>query len=389
MLKRFDARLRWLTALCTCASVFLLGVERAYADEASGKWSGELEAHGNYYWENSTEVWVPTGRVSLEAPNGVRMNVSYLADVIASASVAQTGSDSDAVHIEVRQGVGTGVGKAFALGENELDLSVSAIHSWESDYISWLGGVRAGYLFNQKNTGLSLAITGVHDTIYMNQGPTARNFVGNLDGVTFNFGFSQILSPTLTFAAGYQLVYLTGYLGNPYRVPKTGPGRLPNPESPPETRLRHNLEALASWYVPMSRTTVQGFLRYYTDSWELHALTPELRVYQQIGRDITMRLRGRYYWQNSVFFAAQRGMRGLYPADYSGPLTDDPKLTAFDSVQLGVRLSYAFTRFENTFLRFISRGVIDLSFDYQWTAVDSTSFGRRNFFVILGGRLPF
>lgn len=378
---------RWMLALWACASVWLAVASLAVADEASGTWTGELEGHGSYYYERSTEVWVPTGRLSLEAPNGMRMNVSYLADVIASASVAQTGRpDSDAVHVEVRQGVGTGFGKAIHIGENELDLSVHAVHSWESDYISWFGGVRAGYLFNQKNTGVSLGITGVHDTIYMNQAG-ARNFVGHLDGVTFSFGFSQVLSPVLTFGAGYQLVYLGGFLGNPYRVPQIGP--LPYMEAPPDRRIRHNLEATAAWYIPATRTTLQGFARLYTDSWELHAITPELRIYQELGRDFALRLRGRYYAQTSAYFALEDAALGMYPPGHMGPITADPKLSEFHSIQLGGRISFALTILESSFLSFVSRGVLDLSFDHQWTTIASSSFGRKNFFMILGGRLPF
>jgi hypothetical protein len=387
MSMRLAAERRSLLALCACAIVWFAAGGRAGADEASGTWTGELEGHGSYYYERSTEVWVPTGRLSIDAPNGMRMNVSYLADVIASASVAQTGmADSDAVHVEVRQGVGAALGKAFALGENEIDLSVSAIHSWESDYISWLGGLRLGYLFNQKNTGVSLGITGVRDSIYMNEGPT-RNFVDNLSGVTLNLGFSQILSPVLTFGAGYQLVYLTGYLGNPYRVPQRGAS--PFMEAPPDSRIRHNLEVTAAWYLPETRTTFQGFARLYTDSWELNAITPEVRVHQELGRYFGLRLRARYYLQGRAYFALEDGALGMYAEGYVGPITADPKLSAFDSLQLGARLSFALTSFERTFLGFVSNGVLDLSFDHQWTTVDSTSFGRKNFFMILGGRLPF
>jgi hypothetical protein len=367
------------------ASIWFAAFEPAHADEASGTWTGELEGHGSYYYERSTEVWVPTGRLSMEAPNGMRVNASYLADVIASASIAQ-GIDSDQVHIEVRQGVGTGFGKTIHLGENELDLSVNGIYSWESDYFSWFGGVRAGYLFNQKNTGVSLGVTGVHDSIYMNS-QQGRTFVDNLDGVTLTFGFSQVVSPVLTFGAGYQFVYLTGFLGNPYRVPQRGPS--PFMESPPETRIRHNLEFTASLYSPATRTTFQGFARLYTDSWDLNAITPEVRIYQQLGRDFGLRLRARYYLQGRTFFALEGAELGMYAPGYTGPITADPKLSGFYSIQLGGRISFALTAFERSFLRFFSRGVLDLSFDHQWTTVDSTSFGRRNFFMILGGRLPF
>ncbi|HET8934927.1 MAG TPA: DUF3570 domain-containing protein [Polyangiales bacterium] len=387
MQRAFDVSRRWFAALLACASVLFVGQSVALADESSGTWTGELESHGSYYLERSTKVLVPTGRLLLEAPNGVRMNVAYLADVISSASIGQMGSDIDSVHVEVRQGVAAGAGKTLAVGDNEISVGVSATHSWESDYISWLGGINAGYLFNQKNTGLSLGISGVHDSIYqnMNMGMT-RDFVGHLDGVTTNLGFTQVVSPVLTFGAGYQFVYLTGFLGNPYRRVAIGPGQ---PERPPETRLRHNLELTAAWYLPSTATTLQGFARLYTDSWNLNAITPELRVYQQLGRDFNVRLRARYYLQGKADFAQPAASIGVYPVGYTGPATSDPKLTEFDSIQLGIRISMAMTAFEHTFMSWASRGVLDLSFDHTWTTVASTSFGNKNLFLILGGRLPF
>lgn len=330
---------------------------------------------------------VPTGRLLLEAPNGVRMNVAYLADVISSASIGQGGNDTDAVHVEVRQGVAAGAGKTLAMGENELSVGVSATHSWESDYISWLGGVNTGLLFNQKNTGLTLGVSGVHDSIYANAGPDMRNFIGHLDGVTLNFGFTQIVSPVLTFGASYQFVYLSGYLGNPYR--KVQMEMAPIMEQPPDERLRHNLELTGAWYLPSTQTTLQGFARAYTDSWNLNAITPELRVYQQLGRDFNVRLRARYYLQGKADFAQTAASIGKYTKGYVGPYTSDPKLTEFDSLQVGIRISMVMTAFERTFMSWASRGVLDLSFDHAWTTVASTSFGNKNLFLILGGRLPF
>jgi hypothetical protein len=208
-----------------------------------------------------------------------------------------------------------------------------------------------------------------------------------LDGVTVNLGFSQILSPTLTVGAGYQIVYLEGFLGNPYRRVKIGPR--PFDEKPPDTRLRHNWEATAAWYLPSTGTTLQGFLRFYTDSWSLNAITPELRIYQALGRDFNLRLRGRFYAQTGTNFVTTSGTVGEYAEGYTGYYTNDPKLSAFHSTQLGARLSYTLTAFEGTVFDFFSRGVLDLSFDYQWTTIPSGSFGQRNLFAILGGRLPF
>lgn len=383
-----DRARRLFRALRCVVGVLLASVgvsASAHADQASGTWTGELEAHGNYYLENSTRVIIPTGRLALEAPNGIRMSAAYLADVIASASIAQSGRDEDAVHTEVRQAVRGAVGKLFPVGDQELDVSAQVTRSWESDYFSWLYGARVGYGFNQKASSLSLSATGVSDSIYANQSVGDQVHAGDLNGITIGLGFSQVLSPVLLMSAGYQLVYLSGYLGNPYRRAKIGP--LPYPEDPPETRVRHNVEGQISWYLPPTRTTLQAYTRLYTDSWELSAITPEARVYQALGSAATLRLRFRYYKQTEAYFVGDTV--DSYPAGYTGPLTADPKLSAFYSVQIGARLAFSLRALESTALDFVSRGSLDISFDHQWTQIPSASFGRKNLFVIVGGRLPF
>src|ERR1700759_1228744 len=89
----------------------------ARADEASGRWTGLVEARtANYYWERSTRVVVPSARVTVESPNGIRIHADYLVDVIASASIAQTGGGSDKVYTELRHAIGTGIGKTVSVG---------------------------------------------------------------------------------------------------------------------------------------------------------------------------------------------------------------------------------------------------------------------------------
>lgn len=379
---------RTLLATIVCATVCLAVATPARADEATGRWTGELEGRGNYYYERSTKVLLPSGRLALEAPNGVRTNVEYLVDVISTASVGARADNKDDVFTELRHSVGGGVGKLFAVGDNELDVSTHVIHSFETDYYSWIYGARAAYSFNQKNTSLSLGVSGVHDKIYRNLGPDMYDptFRGRLDGVTNTLGFSQILSPTLSMGLSYQLVYLTGFLGNPYRRPGLGAARLPAYENPPHQRLRHNLEGQVSWHLPQTFTTLQAFLRVYTDSWDLQAITPELRLYQAIGERWTARLRFRYYLQGRAEFALAND-ETFYPAGYTGPLTNDPKLRAFHSEQVGLRLTYAFSGLSGTPLDFLSRAVLDVSLDHQW---NSSMFMNPHVLIgTLGGRLPF
>src|SRR5579862_1045924 len=46
--------------------VLLMAAGPVMADEASGTWTGTVEARGNYFWERSTRVIVPTFKVVTE-----------------------------------------------------------------------------------------------------------------------------------------------------------------------------------------------------------------------------------------------------------------------------------------------------------------------------------
>lgn len=372
---------RRIAAGALCAVWFACVMARVvHADEVTGTWTGQLEGRLNYYYERSTRVVIPTGGVAVTAPNGVRVNASYLVDVISTASIAANPM-GDAVFTELRHGVGAGVGKTFAVGDNDLDLNLHGIYSTESDYKSLLGGINGSYAWNDKNSIASLNLTYVSDSILDLSQPDWR---GHLKGLTSGLGFSQILSPTLVLAFGYQYVWLDGYLGNHYRkVPYTA-SHTPVSEAPPSTRLRHNLEAQLAWFLPATNTTLQLFGRVYADSWDISAITPELRVYQGLGRDWNVRLRFRYYQQSRADFAPP-SPRNAYLVDYTGPTTNDPKLLDFHSEQLGLRISYSLRVLEATALDFASRAVLDLSFDRQWC---SSTFGN-NVIATAGARWLF
>jgi opacity protein-like surface antigen len=361
------------------ALLVLSASAHAYADEASGTWTGSLEGRLNYYWERSTRVEIPAAKVNLEAPNGVRVGVSYLVDVIASASIAQTGGNSDGVFTELRHGVGVTTGKKFALGDNDLDLSAHAIFSTEDDYTSWIGGINGSFTFDDKDSTILLGLTGVRDTIYNNLNPAYKK---HLTGFTTSLGFSEVLSPTMILGLGYEFVVLDGFLGNPYRNALIGP--LPHAEAPPDQRLRHNAEAQLSWFLPPSATTLQLYGRAYLDSWRVGAITPEVRVYQQLSAAWLLRLRYRFYDQTRADFALKSG-ETRYPVGYTGALTSDPKLSAFSSQQLGIKFELALAGLGGTFLDFARLGVLDLSFDYQWC---TSSFGN-NVIATVGAQLPF
>lgn len=363
----------------------------ARADEASGTWTGNFEARGNYYLERSTRVMMPSARVNVEAPNGIRVRASYVLDVIASASIAQTGGASDGVFTELRHGIGQmAIGKKVDTGSTEFDMSVHGTYSTEDDYKSLTYGIFGSAALWDKNTTLSLAVTRVDDTIESNIDPTFREKLG---AISFGGGVSQLLSPVLKLDLGYQLQYMEGFLGNPYRRALVGGrarppsttlmGGLPKPEDPPDTRWRHNLEAQLAWYLPSTATTIQLYLRGYTDSWDIQALTPEPRIYQQIGQNLVLRMRYRFYTQTRADFAPEDGQT-RYPVDYMGPVTNDPKMFRFHSHQIGLRASYRLAFLAGP-LSVFRDTVLDVSLDRGFS---TSSFG--NYWLgTLGGRVPF
>lgn len=364
----------------------------ARADESSGTWTGNVEARGNYYLERSTRVEMPAVRVNVEAPNGIRVRASYVLDVISSASIAQTGGGSDGVFTELRHGIGQmSLGKSIDTGDAQVDLAVYGTYSTEDDYKSLIYGIVGGVQLDEKNTILTLGLTRVDDTVESN---IDRTFRGKLGATSFAFGFSQLLSPVMKFDAGYNLQYMDGYLGNPYRRalvgarPRAGSsllmGGLPKNEAPPDSRWRHNLEGSLSLYLPSSATTFQLYMRGYTDSWDIQALTPEPRIYQQLGSDAVLRARYRFYTQTRADFAPEDGQRA-YPVDYMGPLTDDPKMFRFHSHQVGLRLTYRLTSLLGSWAGPFRDAVLDVNLDRGWS---TSRFG--DYWVgSIGGRMPF
>ena len=82
-----------------------------------------------------------------------------------------------------------------------------------------------------------------------------------------------------------------------------------------------------------------GQYRFYADSWDLHAHTPEVRVVKDVGDWVTVGARYRYHRQDAASF-----YRETYPmADpaIAPYYSDDDKLGAFDGPLLGVRLEVA------------------------------------------------
>jgi hypothetical protein len=368
-------RLQLKTGLASIPCLLLLlATPRAQADEVTGTWTGAIEGRANYFWERSTRVVVPSVDVSVSSPGGTRVGAGYLLDAITSASIAQTGSTDDEVETEYRHGVGGEVGHSFDLEDSQLDLDLNAKYSTENDYRSFAYGLSGGLWLDDKNTKLTLACNRVDDVIESNANPALDE---DLFGVMVGVGVEQIIDPRLVLALGYQFGYLEGFLANAYRNVLIGP--LPYPERHPEKRYRHEVSARLGWAVT-SHTAVHLLYGAYADSWDVAALSPELRVYQLVGEDFLIRPRYRFYIQTKAWFRLPS-----YPQGWEGPITADPKLAALRTHTLGLALEHRLHWLQGSFLDFGKHAWIDLGFDRYFT---TSSFGN-GILATAGGRLEW
>lgn len=376
------ARFKLLSLLLACV---MLPTSTVRSDAASGTYTGSISARGNYYWEKSTRVIAPSASVNLATPSGVRLEGAYLLDAITSASTA-TGVIVDKAFTEKRNEGHAGVGYEVEIGDKQLDLSVSGRVSKEPDYLSRGVGFGAALSLDQRNTVLRLNGYFISDEISrIVRGPVegqpnvvrAQRAVhqGDLWALSVGVGWDQVLSPRTTLSLGYDLAKLNGLQSNVYRTVDLIEGGQ-RVETHPDARTRHAGYVWLSHFVTNTRTALRLGYRLYYDTWELLAHVPELRIHQELGEYLELRLRYRVYTQNSSFFYRPRGMSSA-SATY---VTDDPKMSRFHDQTLGykLRLSLAFLDF--TALRALRTAVIDWSAEY---VLNTNRYG--NGFIAQGG----
>jgi hypothetical protein len=378
----------FFSLLCVLAVVLGMGA-LAHADKTTGTWTGVVETRGNYYWERSTRVVAPSLRAELSAPNGLRLSADYLIDTITSASVG-SGLVSDVRFTEVRHDLALGVGYEFDLGSTQLLMNARARTSDEPDYNSYSGSLTGALSFNDRSSIFTLNASYLHDEVgkilrgAARVGSDGRNLsdrgqVGVLNVLALSAEFTQILTPTLFVDVGYDLGLLNGFQANPYRTVSVG--GVMRPENHPDARTRHSLYGRLAWYFRPTHTALHLMYRAYVDSWDIAALTPEVRLYQEIAQNATLRLRYRHYAQTRAYFQHP-------PTQYLTQeefVTVDPKMTEFHSDLIGGQLLLRLDFLEDSAFHFAREASIDFSFDYIW---NTNRYGN-GVIAQVGVRLPF
>lgn len=377
-----------------CVGLFASWLAAARADEASGRWTGRAELRSSSFRERNTSILAPTLGVRLDSARRTTLRANYLIDAISSASVSVDVVTGASVTVDPTQGGhfrerrqegSVGVEQSLSVGENDLVLGASARTSHERDYHSYSGTLSGALALDERNLLLGLAVTYLRDEVrYVEHGTDAmgrtttsvRPLPGrsDFDGLVVSASVERVLGPRAALTVGYDLGFMSGYLGNPYRLVQVD-ARIAR-ESVPTTRLRHAPWTLLRVAFPSARSALHLVVRGYSDDWAVRAFTGEVRYYQELGPYLMLRVRYRGYAQTAAFFDS--GSSALIPTfpDYSLYTTSNPRYAAMNSHEPGLafvtRLSFLggerAPRMADTELEF--------SFDYR---VASNRFGNALF----------
>ena len=333
---------------CVLAGVLLAAVLAPGEPRADG----ELAMRGVYYKEKASRVVQPMLDARLDIDTDTEIEIHALVDAITSASVAAgAGTSADGTPEVIdnafsEQRYETGAALSRRMGRNYL-CGISGRVSYEPDYQSVSGGARCQVELAQRNTTLGLALSQGRDQVSdanarseMSQGPGIE---GTLTTSLVSASLTQVLSPVMLAGVTYDLIYMNGFLENPYRQVTVGGGAGGwERERLPDSRLRHAIVGSTRGFLPSSKTTLIAGYRLYSDDWGIVGHTPEARLVQELTRDVEVQARYRFHWQSKADFydtAYDTGDELLEPY-----ITDDVKLSHFTTHTVGMEIKTALWR---------------------------------------------
>lgn len=287
--------------------------------------------YGSYYKERSTRVISPMVQIGKDLPWDSQAKVTYLVDQITSASIAFN-PVTDEVFQEHRHEFRVEAGTRFF---DRLTQSLSFRYSDEPDYKSVGAGANLRVDLLQRNIALDLGFDYLHDSIKRRPiGGRTSTFRENADTYRIALGATQLLSKAMIAGVSLEAQLVRGYQQNQYRAN----------ENHPQVRNRYVAGVFGAYRFESTGTTVRVDVRGYIDSWDLKALTGELRVTQGIVPSFEVEPYVRGHLQSAVEFA-----EGMMVGDEFYQ-TSDPKLTAFNAQTFGLRLSWRLAFLNGTFL---------------------------------------
>ena len=282
-----------------------------------------------YTDSDHTTVVSPLVALSRDAWRGGTLSASYVADVVSSASIDVI-SNATQKMTDFRSEITAGLSQKL----KATTLSASYIYSTENDYESHNIAIGLSQDLFEKNSTLAFGYT----FAYNNVGRTGdqlfhRSLMVNGIGASW----TQVFTRKLIGQLSYSFAYNDGYQASPYRfVPvvdaNNGLTSFKVPETDPDLRVRHAFVAALNQHLGQD-SSLQADYRIYFDNWGLSAHTIQIR-YFITWKDVTLRLRERFYYQSKADF-----FRSRY-TDLQPYMTMDRELSTFWSNVAGFKVSW-------------------------------------------------
>lgn len=269
----------------------------------------------------------------------VSVAANYYVDMVSSASIDVVSTASPYKEERTQYSL-TG---DFLRGKSTY--SAGYINSSESDYEAktWYAGVSQD-MFGDLTT-ISFSFKRGSNDIFRNIGGAKDpTFKRASDTRSYAVGITQVLTRSLIGIANFEVISDEGYLNSPYRSvryfdPSDPKGFSYQGEIYPNTRTSNAASIKLSYYLPW-RASLNGWYRYYTDSWGVNAHTGEATYTQPMWDRWTFAGSVRYYRQDAADFYAD-----LFPRrDYANFLARDKELSTFTALTFGLSASYDFRK---------------------------------------------
>ncbi len=199
----------------------------------------------------------------------------------------------------------------------------------EYDYLSIGTGGDLAWEGADGNSTYSASLNGYFDSIDLIRFNGIETGSDSRTSLASTFKWNRVLDGASSMQLGATVSNQSGFLATPYNSVFIG-GTTEVSEVLPDSRMRFSLYGSYRHWV-MEGGAAEFASRIYTDDWGITGLSFEPRWYQQVGENLLMRFRYRYYDQSAADYFGTFSVADTY-------MTQDSDLGDFNSHTIGCRL---------------------------------------------------
>jgi hypothetical protein len=294
------------------------------------------------YQGGGVEIQGPSVLVRKKIGENFAVNANYYMDFVTSASIDVKLSASEYKEQRTQKSIG------FEFLHGKTTYSANIISSKESDYVADTATFGLSQDMFGDLTTVSMGFRRGWNHVYRNvkdaDGNKARDptFAQQMDSRAYTVGLSQILTRNMVASLNVEAITDEGYLNSPYRSvryvePGDPRGFALQREIYPRTHTSQATAVTVKYYLPW-RAALEGYYRFYSDSWGVNASTVDFTYTHPAWRRWIFDGRVRYYTQTQADFYSD-----LFPRqNFANFLARDKELAKYSGVTLGLGASYEF-----------------------------------------------